>query len=193
MNTQRIAQCLAVLLATCLLVPCWAGTVYKSVGPDGKVTYSDTPPAPNSAEVSKDLRDKTGGRKLDPVQAAMAVYAKEIIVETAYRFCRDQVPKSESSVGAARNEWMDRHAPLRAKKNVVLHDKLSTGELIDIAHKAEAENEGILRTLKQAPLEERTKWCTNAPKTFTAPEFDLASNQDLVDTIMKYKVERQNK
>ncbi len=183
-QTQRLLA----LLACCLFAPFASGAVYKSIGPDGKVTYSDTPPASGSVDVSKEIRKRDPALKLDPVKAAMAIYAKEVIVETAYRFCREQVPQSETRVRIARQAWMDRHAQLRAKKIVVLHDKFSTNELRALAVKAEAENERLLSTLRQAPLEERTKWCANAPKTFTTPEFDLAANQDLVDTIMNYKV-----
>ena len=120
---------LPVFFALCALAPCWAGSVYKSVGPDGKVIYSDTPPVLGSVDVSKDLRARDPGLKVDPVKVAMNVYIKEVIVETAYRFCKEQVPQSEASVRAARDRWMQRHAQLRAKKIQMLQDRLSSEEL----------------------------------------------------------------
>ena len=40
-----------VLMAGCLLSPLsQAQQIYRSVGPDGKVTFSDKPPAPDSKE-----------------------------------------------------------------------------------------------------------------------------------------------
>jgi hypothetical protein len=183
-------RCLLGALLLCLLPTTGTAEVYKSVGPDGKVVYSDTPPAtPGSTEVSKDLRAKSGGAKMDPVIAALNIYAKEIIVETSYRFCREQVPKSEESVRGARNEWLQRHQTLRTRKNAVLKDRLTTGELLELARKTEAENEAILGKMKTASVEEITKWCTDAPKTYTSREFDLAGNLDLADAILKYQVQ----
>ncbi|HZF14633.1 MAG TPA: DUF4124 domain-containing protein [Steroidobacteraceae bacterium] len=185
------ARLTVTLLLLALLAPCSAGPVYKSVGPDGKVTYSDTPPASDSEDVSKDLRAKDASLRVDPAKAAMQVYVKEVIVETAYRFCRDEVPESAGPVREARDRWMQRHAQLRARKILVLKDRMTTDELRQLARQAQEQNEGILRTMKQAPLAERTKWCTAAPKTFAAPEFDLAGKPELVDAIMNYHV-RQN-
>jgi hypothetical protein len=71
-----------------------------------------------------------------------------------------------------------------------LHDRLSVDELRKIAAQTEYENEKNLGIMKEAPATERAKWCYNAPKTFASPEFDLAGNRILVDTIMNYKVKR---
>jgi hypothetical protein len=175
-------------VVVCLPGLALAGEVYKSVGPDGKVTYSDKPPTTNSDAISKDLRARDPALRIDVVKAALEVYAKEVIVETAYRFCAKQVPQSASRVGTARDDWMQRNAVLRAKKIIVLHDKFSTGELIELSHKMQRDNDGVLRTLEHATPEERSKWCTDAPKTFAAPEFDLAGKQNLVEALVTYQV-----
>jgi len=87
-----------------------AGEVYRNVGPDGKVTYSDQPPTTNSSEISKDIRQRDPALRVDPVRAAINVYTKEIIVHTASNFCAKEVPQSASRVAAASDEWMRRHA-----------------------------------------------------------------------------------
>ena len=46
--------------------------------------------------------------------------------------------------------------------------------------------------MKQAPLAEQTTWCTDAPKKFASPEFDLAGKPDFVDAIMNYEVRRKD-
>lgn len=49
MKAARLA-----LILTVLAAPAWAGTLYKSVGADGRVVYSDQPPA--EGRVEKTLR-----------------------------------------------------------------------------------------------------------------------------------------
>lgn len=187
-GNNRWTWCLRTLTAVCLTGLATAGQVYKSVGPDGKVTYSDTPPTTNSADISKDLRANDPSLQVDALQAALNVFTKEVIVETAYRFCVKEAPQSAGTVRAAHDEWMQRHAALRAKKIAVLHDKFSDSELAQLAVKVGQENGQIMTRLALAPLEQREKWCGNAPKTFAAPEFDLASKPALVDAIMTYQV-----
>lgn len=183
---QQVSRCLLAGTAVCLAGLAVAGQVYRSVGPDGKVTYSDKPPTTDSTDVSKELQQRDPGMRADPVKAALNVYAKEVVVETAYRFCVQQAPQTASVVAAARNDWMQRHAALRAKKVAVLHDRFSQSELVDLATKMGQETGRILQVIQGAPLQERSKWCTNAPKTFAAPEFDLASKPELVGALMNY-------
>ena len=146
----------------------------------------------HSSDITRNLRDQDPALKTDPVKAAMNVYTKEIIVETVARFCAKQAPQFAPRVQAAHDEWMQRHAILRQKKIVVLHDKLSDSELVALARQMEQENEAVLRTIQQAPLEERQKWCADAPGKFSASEFNLAGNRDLVDALVDYKVKPKN-
>jgi hypothetical protein len=178
------------MLAFFQLQACWAGSVYKTVGTDGKVIYTDTPPTSGPVQTLVNIRSRAPVPEDHPVKTALMLYTKEIIVETAYRFCRDQVPDSTQAVKGAHDRWMEQHASLLSKKIPVLHDKLTVDELRVIAAQTEQENEKNLRIMRDAPAAERSKWCYNAPKTFASPEFNLAGNPVLVETIMNYKVKR---
>ena len=111
-----------------------AGQIYESVGPDGKVTYSDRPtPTNDSTDITRNLHEQDPALGTDAVKAALNVYTKEIIVETVARFCAKQAPQFAPRVQVAHDEWMQRHAILRQEKIVVLHDKLSGSELVALA------------------------------------------------------------
>ncbi len=172
------------------LQACWAGSVYRTVGPDGKVIYTDILPTSGPVQTLAKIRSRASVPKDDPVKAALILYTKEIIVETAYQFCRDQVPDSAQAVKGAHDKWMEQHASLLIKKITVLHDRLTMNELRVIAAQAEQENEKNLRIMRVAPAAERSKWCYNAPKTFASPEFNLAGKPVLVETIMNYRIKQ---
>lgn len=182
----RVLLCLGLLCAT----GSQADPVYKIVGPDGKVTYSDSPPPGAAAEAKGGIRSRTPSADEDPVKAAMTVYANEIIVETAYRFCAKEIPETEPAVRQARDRWLARHAELRAKKIVILHDRLSMDELRALAARSERDNEAILDSMRKAPRPEREKWCRGAPQKFASPQMDLLVHLTLASTVMNYKPRR---
>ena len=164
-----------------------AAPVYKHVDAGGTITYTDTPPAGISV-VKSNIRAKTPGLEDVPVSAAAMIYATEVLVETSYRFCRDEIPSSASAVKAARDKWMDQHASLRAKKIEVAHDLLTMDELMDLAAQMKRDNEKVLAVLKAAPFQQRVKMCTDAPTKFLSPEMNLMAHPTLVKTIMDYQV-----
>jgi hypothetical protein len=175
------------LLAASSIV-CAAGPVYKSVGPDGTVIYSDIPPASGSTQIKKaEVPAKPLSHENDPLGAAMIVVGQEAVVESAYRLCWKEDPESARAVAQARNEWMEKHAELRLKKIVVLHDILSRGELEKLAISLEQENEAVLDKIRQAPQAQRYKWCRDAPTKFSAPAMNLLARPALVQTILGYK------
>jgi hypothetical protein len=202
---------LLVLSAILLSSLCNAQSVYKVVGPDGKVTYTDRPSPSSSAQListirpvtpnSQDVKNLPGkdGAERKAVLASLQVYYKQIIVEHAKRLCvhlaaeYPPVPGAQETLADARTAatgWNDRHASLLEKKKVVLHDILTPSELEKVADSAMRENEPIRMKLERAPAAERLNWCQQMPRTLAAPEFDLASNMDLVDTVIGYKPKR---
>lgn len=162
--------------------------VYKHVGPDGKVHYSDKP-APTTApvELKPDIRSRAPRAEEDPVYAAMNVYANETMVETFYRFCRETVPESEPAVRDARDRWNARHRRLTTAKLVVLHDQLSVDQLRKIAAETEATHREILQKVRTASPAEHAAWCKAAPARFEAQEVNPVRNPTLVRTLDQYK------
>jgi len=193
---QRIVGLAAFLLASV----CQAQTVYKVIGPDGKIAYTDRPP-PASAQTTVSAL----GRGAPPedglaraatqraVDAALQVYYKQIIVHSAKRLCGlladDNFPGAKDAAAAATRAattWEQRHAALTEKKIVVVQDALSSAKLLAIADDAKRQNEPYVMKLSIAPMAERVAWCKAMPTTLTMPEFDLAGDARIVRAIMDY-------
>jgi hypothetical protein len=193
---QRIVGLAAFLLASL----CQAQTVYKVIGPDGKIAYTDRPP-PASAHTSvttlgrpapanEAVAKAATGRA---VEASLQVYYKQIIVHSAKRLCGKLVDETfpgakDAAAEATRaaSAWEQRHAALTQKKILVVQDALKPSELLAIANDAERQNEPYVTRLSTAPVAERVAWCKAMPKTMLSPEFDLAGNAPLVRAVMDY-------
>lgn len=178
------------LLTLAIFVPLVAfGQVYKHIGPDGKVQYSDRPPTAGSGStvVQPEIRSRPARPEDDPVTAAMNVYANETAVETFYRFCREVAPESEPALRDARDRWNARHATLSRKKITVMHDHFSVDQLRKIAAEMEATHLEILDKVRRAPLTERSAWCKAAPTRYEAPELNPSRNPALVKTLVSYQ------
>lgn len=177
------------IAAAFVALPALAAPVYKHIGPDGTVSYSDVP-ATGAATVQGDARSKPPGFEDNPVTAAIMVSTHGIIVESIYRFCRDAVPDTALSVKAARDRWVEQHTSLHAKAKTILRDKLTMAELRNIAAQTEQDNEKVLGQLRQAPYAEKKRICEDAPAKFTAAEMNVAGHPALVRTIMDFKLGR---
>ena len=176
----------------CLLLLCAPGIgssqVYRSVGPDGKVTYSDSPPAAAAKVDQKpDIRARPPRPEDDPVTAAMQVYVKITLVEEFYRFCRDEVPSSAADVLRARNLWNDQNAGLAAAVKVIVNDRYTTRELLKIAGDTERENLGIVAEIRKASAKEKSLWCSQAPAKMASMEMNPSRNPTLTKTLLNYK------
>ena len=160
--------------------------VYKSVGPDGKVIYSDKPPD-DKAKTVPNVRARAPQPEDDPVTASLMVYAQEVVVETAATFCAKEIPESAAAVYGARERWRERNGELAEKKIVVLKDMLSDAELRYIARDTQRDNEAIVWKLRDTPRAQKEQWCRDAPAKFASREMDLSTNTAIVKTIMGYK------
>ncbi|MCA1854441.1 DUF4124 domain-containing protein [Massilia oculi] len=179
---------------------CQAQTVYKVVGPDGKIGYTDRPPPPSAHTVVTTL-GRAAPQEDGPARAAtqwavdasLRVYYKQIIVHSAKRLCgmlaSDNFTGAKDAAAAATraaSTWEERHAALTRKKIVVVQDALSDAKLNAIADDAKRQNEPYVMRLSVAPIAERVAWCKAMPTTLTMPEFDLAGDARVVRAIMDY-------
>ena len=171
---------------------CLAAPVYKVVGPDGKVSFTDQLPASAaaSAQELKPAGAPTGVRKLEnsPTGSVAAAYTKQIIVESAARFCLRYVPASTTAIVAARDGWRDRNGAINEKRNRVMNAIMTSEERNKLAATMQRENDAFLNKMKAAPITEQTKWCERAPVSFSSQELDISQNSTLVKAIMDFKI-----
>ena len=184
---MAMARQLTYLLVLCVPGLC-LGQVYKSVGPDGKVTYSDGPPASAAkVEQKSDIRARPLRPEDDPLTAAMQVYVKVTLVEEFYRFCREEVPSSAAEVLRARNLWNTQNAALTDSVKVIVNDRYTTRELLKIAGDTERSNLAMVAEIRRASDQEKSLWCSQASAKIASMEMNPSRNPTLVKTLLNYK------
>lgn len=177
------------LLALALLSPALAGAaaVYKHVGPDGRIIYSDVPAPTGSAALKETTRPGSSAPPADAVAAASTVTTTTVVVDSLLAFCRMEVPESVPAISAAAERWKTQHASLRVKSETILGEKLPPQERQRINAMLRLENEKITGLLRQTSPLERKRMCEGAPGRLAAPEMHLAGQPDLVRAIMDFR------
>ncbi len=184
--SARLASALGVCFT--LLCPLTGhAQVYKQVAPDGTISYTDKPADARSGATETELRPKAPGAQLDPVKASLTVYAQETTVESIYTFCAREDPLSEPTFRQARNQWLDQHAQLTARKIPILHERFSREELLALAEETRKAQQRIYNTLRGASRERIAGWCRDAPRKLSAPELSPRLDPQLVMAIMNYR------
>lgn len=178
----------AVLAALLLAQAAGAASLYKVVGPDGKVTFTDQPPAPAEAKLVKGVASSAPARTDDPAAAAGQVYAMQVVVETGTQFCTTYVLGSSRDVLKARARWRERNGEIIDKKNRVLRDTIGLAAMHALGNKMERENETMLDKMRKASASDQQQWCAQAPANFEASHLDPSRTSSLVKTIMDYKL-----
>jgi hypothetical protein len=189
-------RALAAIASMLLAGSCVAAPVYKVVGPDGKVSFTDQPPAtankdkPLKGTGTADLGEAAddGATSNEATKAAVRVYANQVVVETGFRFCHNEVPGTSDPVRMARQGWMDRNGALLDKKNRVLRDTIGLAAMNKLAEETERDNERILNMLRGAPMAEKRKWCEAAPQNFKSAKLDPSLSPALVRLITDFKL-----
>lgn len=186
---------LRLLALSALLVSqlCAAAPVYKIVGPDGKVSFTDQPPA-SAAASAKELKVPSGpggdgNFDAKPTGQLAAAYTKQIIVESAARFCLREVPATSAAIMAARDAWRDRNGAINEKRNRVMQAIMTSEERNKLAAGMQRENDAYLNKMRAAPIAEKTRWCERAPVSFASQELDISQNAGLVKAIMDYQIQ----
>lgn len=168
-----------------------AAQVYKVVGPDGKVSFTDQLPA--AAASAKLLRAPAGpgtgaAYENKPTGQVAAAYTKQIIVESAARFCLKEVPSTSAAIMAARDAWRDRNGAINEKRNRVMQAIMTSEERNKLAAGMQRENDTQMNKMRAAPVAEKTRWCERAPVSFSSQELDISQNAGLVKAIMDFQI-----
>ncbi len=173
---------------------CLAAPVYKVVGPDGRVSYTDTPPVLDDA---KALRGTSGpgagpaGNLFDPATAATRAYVNQLLVDSMAEFCAHYAPQSAREVQAAASAWRQRNSALIGKSQVVLRDTIGDDAMSDLAATMQSENANMFDKLRYAPIEEKQRWCWAVPANFGNPALDPSRTAAIVRTVMNYKPKKR--
>ncbi|MES2019064.1 MAG: DUF4124 domain-containing protein [Pseudomonadota bacterium] len=167
-----------------------AAPLYKVVGPNGKVSFTDQPPVTGAFDAVKSPvnQSRVTDTDRDPFAASLLVYGKQLAVESGARFCMAFAPGTAHEVVVARDAWRSKNGALNEKKTRIIA-LAAVPEMRDRQTASiERDNETLLEKMRNAPLAERVKWCRDLSERIASLELDSSRNPTLVRTIMAFKV-----
>lgn len=180
--------------------------IYKSLGPDGQVVYSNVapvnkktpvailpPPPGQQAVIRSTPRPKpqpvshSGNETLTPdvVGAVANVMGMSHLVSSTRDFCVATLPASLKRYSSAAIAWEQRNAAVVAKKNRVL--SMSDRNLVGSALSGDMLRliEDMMRPIKQAGTAERIKWCDKTIEDVDRGVLDLVGRASITP-LMNY-------
>jgi hypothetical protein len=166
--------------------------MYKIVGPDGKISYSDRPPTDANAKVSV----MKGGQAAAPetpktlannpglvAGIATVLDTSEIVTQNA-RACA-QLPTAKAYDGA-KESWAKRNADILAQHRRVFEALYSDADRLSLQKSI---GDRVGKSLHQAAGNNeasRTKWCDKSMEQVRSGKMDLAGKEG-IDALMKFK------
>ncbi len=198
-NSPRARHSRWVAMVVLALAPAFASAqLYRSVGPDGRVTYSDTPPAQGSdqrtqqigkpavpttipaSEVGTFMRNATLG-------AAIKLTVLAGTVDRLAQICGGLEPAVSEPVRTARTLWYANHRPLLSVKDKILSDLLPPNRRdLMSGPEAQAELKRTTAQLASASQEEKTASCRRAPQLMAASGMNLYNSPEVAKLFTSY-------
>jgi hypothetical protein len=208
----------ALLVALCCAAPAllWAqGHVYKQVGPDGRVTFTDKPPpeepapahaspasatasapaaasaAPSKATAKKAASEPVPARAvLDPAvdKGLSVLMGYQSLVSEYLDLCLTTLPTSFKRYDSAAQVWKTRHAAVLARYPVVLQDNYTAAEQGVIRREIQEKTRAMMAPIAAADMGRRIKWCDDNAMQLQTGKMDLPRSH--VDALMNYKPRR---
>lgn len=161
-------------LACLLLLEPASAEIYKSVGPDGKVIYTNVTPEKKAAAAivqpaatraqSRPADADAGGRILTPevISAVSNVMGVAQLVSSSREFCVAAQPASHRRYMSAADGWGQRNSAVVAQKDRVLAHPVQ--HMVAEALNAETlrKTDSLMQPVKQSSNADRIQWCDKA-------------------------------
>jgi hypothetical protein len=170
-----------------------SGQVYKIVGADGKITYSDRPPLEASASVqllkggvptsvpargpAVDTGRGTGAGRSALLPGVEATLHNVALTETATAACSEEVPSSTKHYAAAKAQWRSRNRAVLERTDKVLASEFP-GQRARLEADARRKVDAVFMPIFTSDAARRVRWCEEAVDAFTA--IDLARFAEII-------------
>ncbi len=166
----------------------FASSAYKTIGSNGEISYSSTPPQTSKAVSKIDI----GGEAVttdenDPKKAAALVIAMSRAVNMMSNFCRTNVPDTIHENDEAQSQWNARHAKLMSAANRVLSSNLTESQQGLVNTFLGRLMDAYTGALTRAPKDKQLKLCMDAPQHYKDYKINLIDHGKLVNTLLSYK------
>ena len=166
----------------------FATSAYKTVGPNGEISYSAVPPQTGKAVTKMDVGGETVTTdENDPKKAAAMVIAMSRAVNMMSNFCRANVPDTARENDDAQLQWNSRHAKLMSAANRVMHADLGSSGQGFMNMLLGRLMGAYTNALTNAPKDKQLKICIDAPQRYKDYKINLIDHGKLVNTLLTYK------
>lgn len=177
-------------LVALLVIPSasFASSAYKTVGPNGEISYSSTPPQTGKTVSKIDIGGETVTTdESDPKKAAAMVIGVSRAVNMMSSFCRVNVPDTAHEHEEAQSQWNARHAKLMSAANRVLSNNLSPSDQSIVNSLLSRVMEAYSSVLTRIPRDKQLKLCVDLPQHYKDYKINLIDHGKLVNTLLSYK------
>jgi hypothetical protein len=211
MSGKRLLLSVAFFVA---LAGAHAGEIYKSVGPDGKVVYSDRPatmppasnnvpearerePAdapPHPVRIPKEAIHAAKPRDTAPViarvdpemeSAVIGVLGIEDLVRKTEDLCLRSVPTSFKRYSGAAEGWRLRNTSFVAQAHHVLETQFDSAHRQLMERGVDQRNVGVFSKVTTAPAASKISWCDRSIDEIKAGTMDFRNKDKLASPLMK--------
>jgi hypothetical protein len=191
------------LLLTVLCLAAGVGVaqsqLYKIVGPDGKVTFSDKPPVDASAKISvmksnvlrpiegttlpsfpspaglSSAKPVVSGSSAELDQALLVVMGMVEITRKVEPMCSTSAPVSAKSLALGIRNWNQRNATFIEQQKRILMEVITPAKRAALQARLAAKTEQAVVELNSLSPEGRVKWCERLVVNLSSDENDIAN------------------
>lgn len=207
-------------LATALPLQARAQGVYKSVGPDGKVVYTDQPPGsaqrhysappppPPRGAASKSAQDRTSGPRskratagepspsgetgadADLEKAIIGALGYEDMVARTEALCVRTLPTSSGRYMDAAEGWKRRNGNFVSQARRALAADFEPTVRQLIESGVRSRNERTLSVVNEASATSRIRWCDRSAEEIAGGAMDIGGKPVLARPLLNYRPAR---
>ncbi len=180
MQTKLLISCL------CLLVVAPAhAEVYKAVGANGKITYSNVTPVTVARKGIATVSPEAGGKILTPdvIGAVANVMGVAQLVSSSREFCAATMPSSHKRYALAAQGWDQRNSAVVALKDRILAHPVQHLVADALSADMHRKTANLMDPVKQSSAAERVQWCDKAFADVDRGVLDLVGRPSIAPLI----------
>lgn len=167
-----------------------AQRIYKRIGPDGSVTFTDEPP-PGQARPpapSRSPRKAQAPPPIDPVleKSVLVLMGYESIVAEFQDACLATLSTSFEKYDGAAQKWKDRHAAVLARYFVVLNDFYTPVEQERLRSGARNRTRDMMASFHSASAGAKARWCDENADAINAGSVDMLGKEQYMRPLLGY-------
>jgi len=187
------ALCAALVLGA-LAADAQAQRIYKRIGPDGTVTFTDEPP-PGQARQSAPPRSPGKPPPMPPIAPALeksvlVLMGYESIVTEFQEACLATLSTSFEKYDGAAQRWRERHSEVLVHYLAVLKDFYTPAEQEGLRSGARNRTRDMMASFYSAPAAAKARWCDENADAIDAGSVDMVGKEQYTRPLLGYNARR---